>query len=696
MRPVEVLSAVSTGVWSWSSATGRVLLDGEAARLLGVGEGDGEGAGEGDAGQDEPATITDADARSRIHGLDYVELSGIAALAYTEGTLAEAVVRVVGTDGAVLRRIRVRLQIGGAPGQLAAEGTVQEVIETSVGLGESERQLSREAFLLNAGRALAEAPSTDAVLRVAAALAMPGFTPAGQAVFTIENQHLSVIGHHGYWTGGVPFDQLPISSSTPACAAARTGSPVYLPSAAEFRRRYPVGWDHAEKQAMQSWAYLPLTAQGEVIGVWMLAFREATAFTPEERAVLSTVARMLAQALARAYAHDVERDWAAGLQRSMMPGEIPPIPGLAVAARYVPTSAGLRIGGDWYDVIDLPTGRVAFVIGDVQGHDVRAARVMGQLRIAIRAYASEGHNPRMVLVRASHFLSRLNEGESDERFATCLYLEADPATGTLVVARAGHLDPTLTLGDGTMLIHPTEGGVPLGILPDPDYPLTEHVLVPGETMMLCTDGLAENGGHDLYTGQARLQEAFQDTVGQDLQAVADALVDSVTGPESYLRPGPHADRREDDIALVLLRAAAVPARTVRASARRLQVVVPRTEQERIADTRAKLRGMLYDWEPAEQVDAATLALSELIANVMIHTVGDATVSADLTGPRGQRVLRLSVADPAAALPHRRHPGELASSGRGVLLLDALADAWGVEPRGAGKAVWCEFHEAAAR
>ncbi|MQY10371.1 hypothetical protein SRB5_04790 [Streptomyces sp. RB5] len=677
MHPVEVLSALGTGVWRWSIG-GRITLDAAAARLLEMPE--------------DVTEVSAAAARSRLHGLDYVQLSGIANLAMTEGTLAEAVVRIVDSDGAVLRWVRVRMSVSGEDGALAADGTVQEVVRPATGTPPSDRSLSREAFLLDAGRSLAEATSTDAVLRVAAALAMPGFTPAGQAVFGIENDRLRVIGHHGYWTGGVPFDELPLSTDSPACEVARTGEPVYLSSPDEFRRRFAPTWHMAEPQGMTSWAYLPLVKNGEVIGVWMPAFRTPTSFSPEERGVLGTIARMLAQALSRAYAHDLERALAADLQRTMMPGEIPDVPGLSLAARYVPTSKGLRIGGDWYDVIALPTGRVAIVIGDVQGHDVRASRVMSQLRIAIRAYASEGHEADGVLRRASRFLSRLNAGETEERFATCLYLDTEPATGTVYAARAGHLDPAVALADGTMLVHPTAGGLPLGILPDPDYEVTEHVVAPGETWLLCTDGLVENGGHDLYSGQARLQQAFRDTLGQNLEKVADALVDAVTGPESYRTPGPHTDRRDDDIALLLLRSDTPPGHARRTAVRRLRVIVPRTEQHRIADVRHQLRGMLYDWEPADQIDAAVLALSELVANAVTHTGGAAVVGAEVAGPPGRRTLRVTVEDSGQGLPHRRHPGELASSGRGVLLLDLLTGTWGVEPRGQGKAIWCEFRE----
>ena len=197
------------------------------------------------------------------------------------------------------------------------------------------------------------------------------------------------------------------------------------------------------------------------MGAWMAGFTHPVTFTPDERSVLTTVARMLAQALSRAGAAETERELTDGLQRSMLPTLGPEIPGMTVAARYVPTGGGLQVGGDWYDMIALPSGRFALVIGDVQGHDVRAAGLMGQLRIALRAYASEGHPPDAVLSRASRFLHGVTNDSAadltDLRFATCLYVEVDPVSGVLDIARAGHPDPAIRMADGTVLDPPDRG-----------------------------------------------------------------------------------------------------------------------------------------------------------------------------------------------------------------------------------------------
>lgn len=715
VRTEDVLAAVATGLWRWDNASGTVSLDGEAARLLGL--------------PAEPVVLPEVAVRSRFHPVDWNEINGIVNLAVAEGTLAEARLRIMDVDGRVMRTVRSRskpLERWSADGSPDYEliGTIQEIAEPQPGTtavhtpitGDWRR--SREAFLLDAGRALAEARSTAEVLRVAASLSMPGFNPDGLAVFGVAGDRLSVIGHHGHDAGDEgPFTDMLLDTDYPAAEVVRTGRAIYLPTPDDYKRRFPATWPLAQRFDRVSWAFLPLIVAGRTMGAWMAAFRQPASFSPDERSVLTTVARMLAQALQRAGVAESERELTTGLQRSMMPQLGPEIPGMRIAARYVPTGGGLQVGGDWYDMIPLPSGRFALVIGDVQGHDVRAAGLMGQLRIAVRAYASEGHRPDAVLSRASRFLAGLcasqeSGGAEDDseaqspRFATCLYVECDPQTGTLEVARAGHPDPAVRMTDGTVLMRPTAGGLPLGIVPDTDYPTTRFTLEPGETMMLCTDGLIETGGHDLDTGWARLRavleadthEAGSGHPGGHLEALADLLVQAVHGPSSHHTTGPLADRREDDIAVVLLcREGAgcgcgTPAAHPVRPARRTMLTVAQAEPERIAGARRQVRELLHDWADEEQLDSVVLMVSEMVTNVLVHTDGDALLVAEAVGELGERRLRVEVADSSDELPHKRHPGEMASSGRGVLLMEMLADAWGVDPRGEGKSIWFELYE----
>ncbi|MFD6246975.1 ATP-binding SpoIIE family protein phosphatase [Streptomyces roseolus] len=703
MRTEDVLAAIATGLWRWDNASGIVSLDAEAARLLGL--------------PAEPVLLSEAAVRSRFHPVDWNEIDGVVSLAVAEDTLAEARLRIMDERGRVIRTVRSRSKplIEGSDYQLV--GTLQEVADPQPGTAGPHTPItgdwrrSREAFLLDAGRALAEARSTAEVLRVAASLSMPGFSPDGLAVFGMSGDRLTVIGHHGQQDGDEgPFTSMSLRTDYPAAEVVRTGRAIYLPSPEEYRRRFPTTWPLAEPFERQSWAFVPLVVAGRTMGAWMAAFKHPVTFTPDERSVLTTVARMLAQALARAGVAESERELSLGLQRTMMPVLGPGIPGIRVAARYVPTGGGLQVGGDWYDMIRLPggteggtgggAGRIALVIGDVQGHDVRAAALMGQLRIALRAYASEGHRPDAVLSRASRFLYGVNDGYDGAdgagapgggpRFATCLYLEVDLETGTVDIARAGHPDPAVRMVDGTVLLRPTAGGLPLGIDADADYPTTRLTLDPGETLMICTDGLLETGGHDLDSGWERVKRLLEKHRGDDLEELADSLVEAVHGPGSHHTTGPLADRREDDIAVLLL--SRLPATTVRQTPRRTLMTIAQAEPERIAEAREQLRQLLHDWTDEDQLDAAVLMVSEMVTNVLVHTDGDALLTAEVACGEKARLLRVEVSDASDELPHKRHPGEMASSGRGLVLMEMLADAWGVAPRGEGKTIWFELTE----
>ncbi|MEU9746244.1 ATP-binding SpoIIE family protein phosphatase [Streptomyces niveus] len=709
MRTEDVLAAIATGLWRWDNAAGIVTLDAEAARLLGL--------------PAEPTVLSEAATRARLHPVDWNEIYAVVRLAVAEGTLAETQVRVVDEEGRVLRTIRSRSKPLVTHREYGEDyeliGTLQEIVEPQAGAltGRSpvagDWRRSREAFLLDAGRALAEARSTAEVLRVAASLSMPGFSPDGLAVFGVDGDRLTIIGHHGNPDNAEgPFTDMSVNTDYPAAEVVRTGRAIYIPTAREFHDRYPATWSIVKGFGRQSWAYVPLIVAGRTMGAWMAAFKNPVTFTPDERSVLTTVARMLAQALARAEVAESERELSLGLQRSMMPTLGPEIPGMTVAARYVPTGGGLQVGGDWYDIIPLPGGtKVALVIGDVQGHDVRAAGLMGQLRIALRAYAAEGHRPDAVLSRASRFLHGMYEfstaqgpthpdqsdpGEDSDytvpRFATCLYMEVDPDSGTLDIARAGHPDPVIRAADGTALIRQTAGGLPLGIEADSDYPTTRVHLEPGDTLMLCTDGLIETGGHDMLSGWTRLRPVLEDNTDLSLEKLADALVAAVHGPSSHYTTGPLADRREDDIALLLLSRDSSP---VRRPPRRTVLTIAQAEPEQVADARRQLKALLHDWADEEQVDSAVLMISEMTTNVLVHTDGDAVLIAEAAGERGKRRLRVEVADASDELPHKRRPGELASSGRGLVLMEMLADAWGVDPRGEGKSIWFEIYEKGA-
>ena len=432
-------------------------------------------------------------------------------------------------------------------------------------------------------------------------------------------------------------------------------------------------WPHISDLGITSAAYLPLIAQGRPIGALGLLYGDKTGFTAEERNLLVALGSSIAQSLQRAMLFEQEHDLAEGLQQAMLPRRIPEVPGAQIAVRYRSARLGRDIGGDWYDVIPLPGGRVGAVIGDVQGHDTDAAAVMGQLRIVLRAYAAEGHTPATVMARASVFLHELDT----DRFATCTYAEADLTTGVVQLVRAGHVDPLIRDTDGSCRRLPVEGGLPLGLSAEfgrLEYPVSTVELDPGQTLLLYTDGLVEQPGADLDDGM-QLLTALVRSGPRDLQLLADRLCEVV-------------DERggEDDMALLLLRRKG--AYTPQAGGR-LQQHVAQNDPEALRSARHMVRAAVRAWGARERSDEIELVADELITNALMHTDGGAIVTIRVLAG-SERRLRVEVEDRSSALPRRREAGESGVSGRGLMLVDRLADAWGVESRGGGKCVWCEF------
>ncbi|MBD0692348.1 PAS sensor protein [Streptomyces sp. CBMA123] len=392
--------------------------------------------------------------------------------------------------------------------------------------------------LLHLAGALTEAVSVQDVVSMVSEQIVPAFGGRAVAVLMAEGGRLRIVGHRGYPPGLVDqFDGTPLTEPTPGVRASTNPVPAYFETRAELERVYP---GRPETQdGMAAWAYLPLVTSRRLIGTCVLAFAEPHHFDLEERAVLTSLGGLIAQALDRARLYDTKLGLAHGLQESLLPRALPDVPSLEISARYLPCTEGMDIGGDFYDVIRVGPDSVAVVIGDVQGHNVNAAALMGQVRTAVRAFAAADADPSTVLSRTNRLVADLETA----LLASCVYLRVDLARREAWLADAGHPVPLRYRPDGRADALEPPVGLVLNVDPAADYPQIRIDLPIGTTLVLYTDGLIETPGTDLDQALADLTATLARHGGEPLDRLADALVD---------RAG-HGEHRTDDVALLLIR-----------------------------------------------------------------------------------------------------------------------------------------------
>ncbi|MFH8240684.1 SpoIIE family protein phosphatase [Streptomyces sp. NPDC018321] len=387
--------------------------------------------------------------------------------------------------------------------------------------------------------ALSEAVGVQDVVQLIADEIAPTVGSQGLVVLGSRAGRLHVLGHRGYPDPAVAerFDGTPLTMRIPGTQVLRTGVPAFFESWEQLERLYPAR--RGTHDGFAAWAFLPLIASGRPVGTCLLAYERPHSFTTEERAILTSLAGLVAQALDRALIYDAKHRLAHGLQEALLPHSLPAVPGVEAAARYLPATRGMDIGGDFYDLVPA-RGTAAAVIGDVQGHNVTAAGLMGQVRTAVRAYTAVGQAPEEVVRSTNRLLIDLGT----ELFASCLYLRLDAGRGRAVLARAGHPPPLLRRPDGGVEVLHVPGGPLLGIDSSADYPRTEVELAPGTLLALYTDGLVESPGVDFEDALTGLGHRLAEHGDLPLDELADRLVRDEAG----------AGERLDDIALMLLRA----------------------------------------------------------------------------------------------------------------------------------------------
>ncbi|MGY1582223.1 SpoIIE family protein phosphatase [Streptomyces sp. MN13] len=405
--------------------------------------------------------------------------------------------------------------------------------------GEGPSRLVTISQVLTLASALTEAVGVQDVVQLVADELAPAVGSHALVLLASRGGRLRVLGHRGYPDPRVVerFDGTPLGSATPGAHALHTGVPAFFESREELERLYPARAESPDGFA--AWAYLPLIASGRPVGTCVLAYADPRHFAADERSVLTSMAGLIALALERALLYDAKHQLAHGLQAALLPPSLPPLPGIDAAARYLPSTRGMDIGGDFYDAVPS-AGTAVAVIGDVQGHNVTAAGLMGQIRTAVRAYTAVGQSPQEVMGSTNRLLIDLGT----DLFASCLYLRLNPRHARAVMARAGHPPPLLRRPDGRVRVLDLAGGPLLGIDASAVYPTTEVDFAPGSVLVLYTDGLIESPGVDIEEALAALGELLTEAGRLPLDELADVLVGQGAG----------AAERADDVALLLLRA----------------------------------------------------------------------------------------------------------------------------------------------
>jgi serine phosphatase RsbU (regulator of sigma subunit)/anti-sigma regulatory factor (Ser/Thr protein kinase) len=472
----------------------------------------------------------------------------------------------------------------------------------------------------------------------------------------------------GRWDDTVPVGEtFAFPEHTPFYQCMATGRPVLIPVIGEeLGERIASQFEKRDLRPLingRSLLVVPLTARRVVLGFMVLLRRPDRApFDEMDRTTGAELAARAGLVLDNARLYTYQENTAETLQDSMLPKDLPQPAGLKAAYRYLPGTLLGKVGGDWFDTIRLPGGRVALVVGDVMGHGINSAAMMGQLRTAVQTLATLDLPPDQVLRRLDDLAQRLGESY----LATCLYAVYDPVTRELRIANAGHVPPVLQQPDGQAALLDLPSGAPIGVGGVP----FETVTVPapdGSRLLLCTDGLVEVRGEDIGLGLATLtEELARPRAG--LEASCDALIRAL-----------NAVGRRDDVALLMARMEGLPAGSVAewsfapepAEARRARVLTAST---------------LLEWELERETDAVVQVVAELVANAVRHA---RTRSVTLRLVRAD-VLVVEVGDDDHHMPVLIAADGESESGRGLRLVSRLAERWGATRTERGKTVWSEL------
>ncbi|MEU3227359.1 SpoIIE family protein phosphatase [Streptomyces sp. NPDC006976] len=466
--------------------------------------------------------------------------------------------------------------------------------------------------------------------------------------------------------------------SSPCAVALRTGRVEDVPA--------------DDRGFVQSTLAVPMVAHDTVVGLVRFSRTKGSEpFDDRDRALATELAARAAVCIDNARLYRREHERALILQRSLLPPGDPEAAGLDIACRYLPGNTATEVGGDWFDVIELPGHRTALVVGDVMGRGLRAAVAMGELRTAVRTLALLDLEPAEVLSALDEVARGLGtpggaspsdggggaqwparaarksrEADLSEVYlATCVYAVYDPVTRRCTFANAGHLPPVVVEPGEAALLLDVPPGMPLGVGGEP-FEEVEVELKEGALLALYTDGLVESRDHPLDEGLAALRAALVEPE-RPLEDVCDRVLTSLD-----TRHG------EDDIALLMARIQGLPTEAVG------DWRLPR-ELRSVGRARELARGQLTEWGLEELVDTTELLVSELVTNALRYGEGEIRLRL-----LRDRTLVCEVWDAGLVQPRRRRARDTDEGGRGLQLVGLLSAAWGARRTPRGKTVWFEL------
>ncbi|MCX4237427.1 ATP-binding SpoIIE family protein phosphatase [Streptomyces ortus] len=474
----------------------------------------------------------------------------------------------------------------------------------------------------------------------------------------------------GRWDDVVPVGEaMPFPAHTPFFQCMTTGEPVLVPRiseqmghmiAAQFEKR-----DIRPLITGRSMLVVPLKARHVVLGFMiLLRHPERVEFNDMDRVTGAELAARAGLVLDNARMYMYQESVAETLQDSMLPHIAPRMSGCDIATRYLPGTLLGRVGGDWFDSVKLPGSRTALVVGDVMGHGLNSAAMMGQLRTAVQTMAALDLPPAQLLRNLDDLAQRLGE----HYLATCLYAIYDPIASELEIANAGHIPPVVVRaenGRSDLLDLPT--GAPIGVGGVPFESVRVRV-APGDRLVMCTDGLVEVRGEDIGVGLATLCESAAHPAAS-MDAACDTIIRALN-----TRGG-----RKDDVALLLARLNGIEPEDV------AEWRIGHDPRE-AGRARAAVREQLHEWGLDSVADTAELLVSELVTNAVRHSHSRPV---DLRLVRGDTLL-CEVADDDHTLPTLLSAGRLDEFGRGLRVVSTLAHEWGTSRTGSGKTVWYEL------